>query len=81
MFLYPNPTGTTSTLVYEIDEEDKPDMILVSDLLGNTVMQFDDLEQKGTLVLNSEKLASSIYFVSLYQHRKPIITARWAVVR
>jgi hypothetical protein len=81
MFLYPNPTGTTSNLVYEIEGEEKPDMILVSDLVGNTVMQFNNLEQKGALILNSEKLASGIYFVSLYQHHKSIISAKWAVVR
>jgi hypothetical protein len=81
MFLYPNPTGTTSNLVYEIEGEDKPDMILVTDMVGNKVMEFDNLQQKGALVLNSGPLAPSIYFVSMYQHHKPIITARWSVMR
>lgn len=79
--LAPNPSSTKSVAWHQTEGNEAAQKIVVTDLMGNIVIQINDLKHAGSIVLDSEKIAPGMYIVSLYEYDVPIASVRWGIVR
>ncbi len=76
---YPNPIVNNASIDYTIDSYDHVAKIMVMNLLGNKVMEFDLLRGQHNLKIPAEQLSNGIYFYTLQLDGKNVATRKIVV--
>ena len=76
---YPNPIVSDASIDYAIDSYDHTAKIVVMNLLGNKVMDFDLLQGQHNLKIPADKLSNGIYFYTLQLDGKNVATKKIVV--
>lgn len=77
---YPNPIVSSATIDYSIDTYgDLAAKILVMNLLGNKVMEFDLMRGEHSINIPADELSNGIYFYTLQFEGKNVATKKIVV--
>lgn len=76
---YPNPIVSNASIDYAIDSYDHTAKILVMNLLGNKVMEFELLSGQHNLKIPADELSNGIYFYTLQLDGKNVATKKIVV--
>lgn len=69
--LYPNPTNNILVVRYAINETDDV-KVLVSDVLGNNVIETKIFKANGTLQINTSQLSKGVYVCRIVSNNKQV---------
>ena len=76
---YPNPIVSSATIDYSFTVLNHAARILVLNILGNQVMQFDLLDGQHSVKIPTDQLSNGIYFYTLQLDGKNVATKKMVV--
>ncbi len=79
--VYPNPVNDFAAIDYNIINDDKEVKILVHNVLGGTVGEYELNSIDKSLVINTEELKPGVYFYSVFIDNDNAITKKFIIKR
>lgn len=76
---YPNPANTFATVEYTLPRTAKSARLVISNMIGSTVKEFNINNSKGVIVIPVSQLDNGFYFYSLQADGNTIATKRLVV--
>jgi len=76
---YPNPANDICNFNYEIPTGIENTQLVIYNLIGSSMLQENNLQQKGTIKINTSTYPEGIYFYSLIVENKTLFTKKFIV--